>query len=106
VPCLQELPFLQEYYERYKEQGLVVLAISLDGPDTLAKVRSTVKRKDWTMNILLDQEGSTAAVLNPRGTNPYTMFIDRKGRLAHDHEGYTAGDEKAYEGVIKGLIAE
>jgi len=106
VPCLQELPHLQEYYERLEKDGLVVLAITIDGPDTFAKVRQTVQRKKFTMPILLDQDGAVAAILNPRGTNPYTMFIDRRGRLAADHEGYNSGDEKKHLAIIEKLLAE
>jgi len=106
VPCLQELPFLANYYKQYKKQGMTVLAITIDGPETFSRVRSTVKRRRWKMPILLEQDGSVAALLNPRGTNPYTMFGDRQGRLAHDHEGYNAGDEKGYEETIKKLLAE
>lgn len=106
VPCLQELPFLADYYDKYKDQGFTVLAVTIDGPETFSRVRSVVKRRKWKMPILLDQDGSVAAMLNPRGTNPYTMFVDRQGRVAHDHEGYNSGDEKGYEDVIKRLLAE
>ena len=58
------------------------------------------------MPILLDQEGAVKAALNPRGTQPFTLFVDRRGRVAHTHEGYTSGDEKTYDGYITALLAE
>ena len=105
-PCLQELPHLDKLQQEHKDAGLVVLAISTDGPDTLAQVRSVAKRQKWTMPVLLDQEGKVSGLLNPRGTNPYTVFVDRAGRIAEAHEGYTAGDEKDYAEWAKKLVGE
>lgn len=106
VPCIHELPHLQRLQEQYADKGLVILAITTDGPETLSEVRKTVRSKKWTMPILLDQDGSVKSRLNPRGTNPYTLFVDRRGRRAHDHEGYIPGDEKSYEKTIVELLAE
>lgn len=106
APCLQELPFLEQYYKRYGKSGLVVLAIATDGPETASRVRTVVRRKRFTMPVLHDAAGSVVASLNPRGANPYTLFIDKKGRVAFRHEGYSPGDEKKYEGLIKKLLAE
>lgn len=105
-PCLLELPHLEKLQREFKERGLVVLAISTDGPQTLAQVRSVVKRERWTMPVLLDPDGKTLAQLNPRGTNPFTMIIDKSGRIAESHEGYNAGDEAKYREWVERLIAE
>jgi thiol-disulfide isomerase/thioredoxin len=106
VPCIQELPHLDKLQARYGKDGLVVLAVTIDGPETFSRVRSVVQRRKWKMPVLLDQDGSVAGLLNPRGTNPYTMFVDRGGRLARDHEGYSSGDEVQHEATIKALLAE
>lgn len=106
VPCLQELPHLNQYYKKHKDDGLVVLALTTDGPETMSKVRQTVKRKRFEMPILLDSDGAVNGVLNPRGTQPYTLFVDRNGNLAHVHEGYNSGDETKHLETIKQLLAE
>ena len=106
VPCQQELPFLQQFYEDYAEQGLVILAISSDGPETLSGVRRIARRHRMTMPVLLDQDGSVSALLNPRGSAPFTIFVDRAGLAALDHEGYSSGDEITYEELIQQLLAE
>lgn len=105
-PCLQELPFMQGFYEEHGEDDFVVLAISTDAPDTVSEVRNIVRRNRFTMPILLDADGSVMAQLNPRGTQPFTMFIDRQGRLAHSHEGFSSGDEVAHGETIETLLAE
>lgn len=105
-PCLQEMPFFSQFQDTYGDDGLTILAITTDGPETLAEVRTTVRRGRWSMTVLLDQEGDVASILNPRGTNPYTLFIDRNGNIAETHEGYAAGDEVEYEQIIQALLAE
>src|SRR5262245_42619288 len=37
-PCAGELPHLQEIYEAHKSQGFMALAISMDGPESIAEV--------------------------------------------------------------------
>jgi peroxiredoxin len=106
APCIQELPHLNKFYKKYKDDGLMVLAINIDGPDTFSKAKTIIKRKRLKLPILLDPEGDVTAILNPRGTNPYTLFVDRHGRLAADHEGFGKGDEiKALAHITK-LLAE
>ena len=106
APCMQELPHLNGFQEKYKDDGLVVLAIATDGPETLTGVRRIARRKKWSMPVLLDQEGTATSLLNPRGTNPFTIFVDREGRIVHTHEGYSPGDEAKYEPMIQRLLKE
>jgi peroxiredoxin len=106
APCLQELPFLDRYQRELAERGLVVLAIATDGPKTRAQVRTVVQRKRLGMPVLLDEDGAVAADLNPRGAMPYTLYVDRAGRVAADHEGFTSGDEVAMRETLEALLAE
>jgi thiol-disulfide isomerase/thioredoxin len=104
-PCLQELPHMQTIADEHPDD-VVVLAITTDGPDTMAEVRNIVRRNRWTMPILLDQDGSVMSQLNPRGTQPFTMFIDRSGNLAASHEGFSSGDEIGHAETVATLITE
>ena len=106
APCLQELPFVEEAYKKWHAKGLDVLGISIDGPETASKINTIVKRKRLTMPIAHDGAGSVLAKLNPRGIPPYTLFVDRKQRIAWAHDGYAAGEEKKYFKVIEKLLAE
>ncbi len=106
APCLQELPHFDRMASEYADDGLIVLAVNTDGPETLSGVRQIVKRKKWKMPVLLDGEGAISNLYNPRGTNPFVVFIDRKGQIASTHEGYAPGDEAEHEALIKKLLAE
>lgn len=106
VPCKQELDELQRFYETYEGGDFEVLAISTDGPETASAIRGTVKKHKWGFKVLHDGEGQATSLLNPRGVTPYSMFVDRKGKLAYDHEGYSRGDAAKMIERIKGLLAE
>ena len=106
VPCLEELPHVEGFKREFGDQGVEVIAITTDGPETMSQVRSVVRRNRWTMNILLDQDSAVSALLNPRNATPYTMIVDRQGRLAYEHEGYTGGDEVEYREQLERILAE
>ncbi len=105
-PCLQELPHLATFQTRYRDQGLTVLGISTDTPDSLPQVRAITRRNNWSFQVLLDPEGAVQQLLNPRGNNPFTLVLDRQGRIVYAHEGYSSGDERVIEELIQTLLAE
>jgi cytochrome c biogenesis protein CcmG, thiol:disulfide interchange protein DsbE len=106
VPCKRELDDLAKLYKKHHGAGLEVLAIATDGPETYSAIRGVVKRHRWPFRILPDKEGEATSILNPRGTVPYSMYVDRQGRLAYDHEGYGQGDAEKMAKHIKELLAE
>ena len=106
VPCAKELPHLQRLQDRYRRDGLQVLTVSVDGPERLAKVSSFISRYGYTFPVLLDPESEVVALYNPRVVLPYSVLIDRSGRVRYAHEGYSPGDENALEQKIIALLAE
>jgi cytochrome c biogenesis protein CcmG, thiol:disulfide interchange protein DsbE len=78
IPCKDEAPFLQETYERYRADGLVVLAI--DAQDFREDARRFVKRFGLTYPVVYDGKGSTLGKWGVTGF-PETFFVDRQGRL-------------------------
>lgn len=105
-PCKQELPLLDAIAKKYADKGLAVFSINTDAPKTVAEVRRVVKSKELTLPILLDGEGAVAGKLDPANAMPYTIYLDRQGRVAHTHEGFQPGDEKDIEARIVALLAE
>src|SRR3954465_5649210 len=85
-PCVSEMPHLQRMYEARKGSGFVVLAISLDGPETEAEVSPFNKTKGSTFPGLIDPETRAASLYNPRRAAPYTVIIDRRGKVYKKRE--------------------
>ena len=106
VPCKRELDDLAKIYKEHHKDGLEVIAIATDGPETFSDIRGVVKRHRWPFRVFPDKEGEVMSILNPRGTVPYSIYVDRSGRQAYDHEGYSQGDAKKMTSRIKKLLVE
>lgn len=76
-PCRKELPDLQELSKRFKDQGLVVLAIS---DEDIEKVKPFVEEHQLTYPILLDPGSKVAKDFAVDGI-PKTFIYDRDGKL-------------------------
>jgi len=77
-PCLRQMPIFSDLYRDYKDRGLLVLAISVDGPLTRGAVRGAAADHEMTFPVLLDEDTSVIAQYNPKATLPYTLLIDRR----------------------------
>ncbi len=78
VPCRDEAPVLQKTYERYRDQGLVVLGVDVN--DFRQDARRFMKRYGLSYPIVYDGKGSTVGKWGVRGF-PETFFVDRTGKL-------------------------
>jgi peroxiredoxin len=104
-PCMVEMPHVVELYKRHKEKGLVVLAISLDGPESRAQVSSVVHDKEMIFPVLLDEETTVVARYNPKRELPYSVVIGRDGSIVHKRAGYNPGDEKSLTAEVEKALA-
>ncbi len=96
-PCLLAMPQLVALYEKHKSQGFIVLAVSVDGPETLAQVRAVVHDKKMSFPVLLDEETDVMARYNPKRELPFTVVISRSGSIVHKRGGH--------DGTIEAVIA-
>lgn len=105
-PCKLELAAVNKLYLKYKDQGLVLLALSTDGPDSVAEVIGYKKKFGYEFPVLMDSETAVLERYNPRGDIPFSMVIDRHGRIVETHQGFNPGDEIPLEAHLKELLAE
>lgn len=101
-PCKQQLPLYQQLHERYAERGLKVIAISMDGPETISQAAPVVNRLGLTFPVLSDLDTSVTSRLNPRRGAPFTVWIDRRGRIVHEQEGFTLAER---DNIARGVSA-
>jgi peroxiredoxin len=104
-PCLIEMPFLQELYTQHRDKGFVVLAVSMDGPESESQVRPTVRRYGFTFPVLLDRDTRVVGLYNPRRAAPMSILIGRDGRVAWSHEGFVSGDREEVRTQIERALA-
>ncbi len=76
-PCRKEMPDLQKLYNRFKDQGLVILAIS-DEEDS--RVRPFIAEHHATYPILLDPGRKVNELFQIEGI-PKSFVYDRNGKL-------------------------
>lgn len=77
-PCKEEAPLLQRAWERYEDEGLVVLGI--DAQDFRVDARRFVERYGLTYPIVHDGSGSSLGRFGVTGF-PETWFVGRSGKL-------------------------
>jgi peroxiredoxin len=99
-PCKKEMDQLQTLYEAHAADGLMILSISMDEPETMGDVRPFVKQRGFTYPVLLDTESQVTNQFNPRRAAPYSLIIDRDEKTSWTHEGYVPGDEKKVEAAV------
>lgn len=102
-PCLVELKHLQKLYDKYRSKGFVVLAVSMDGPETAAKVKPFIKRYKLTFPVVIDTETSIVKLYNSKHAAPFSVFL-KKGRVVRTREGFQVSDLPAIEKEIKDLL--
>jgi peroxiredoxin len=105
-PCLVEMPHLVELYKQHKDKGFIVLAVSMDSPESRAQVNSVVHDKEMIFPVLLDEESAVGARYNPKGELPYTVVVARDGSIVHKRGGYTAGAEKTLAAEVEKALAQ
>jgi peroxiredoxin len=104
-PCLAQFPHVQRLYDAKKSQGFIVLAVSMDGSETIQNVPAFAKRNSLTFPVLLDEDSRIASLYNPKKAEPLTVLIDKSGKIVKVREGYNPGDEKLLEAEVEKLLA-
>lgn len=112
-PCVREMPSLQRVYERFRDEGLEILAVAVDdepgvrGPDGRIEgpVSRFVEEYGLTFPVAVDPTGDTERRF---GTEylPTTVLIDREGRIRATEIGGREWDQEPYVGMIESLMEE
>jgi peroxiredoxin len=76
-PCRKEMPDLQALYEKYKDQGFVVVSIS---DEQAAKVQPFITERKITYPVLLDPGRKVNDLFQVEGI-PKSFVYDRAGKL-------------------------
>jgi peroxiredoxin len=79
-PCEEEMPGMERLYRRYRDRGLVVLAVAADA-EGAPVVTPFVKRLELSFPVGLDPKMSVAALYGVWAL-PSTFIIDRQGNRA------------------------
>lgn len=99
-PCKQQLPLYQQLHERYEDQGLVVVGISMDNANTITEAGPISRRLQLKFPIVSDLDSAVTSRLNSRRAAPYTVWVDHDGRIVMEQEGFTLAER---DGIVRGI---
>ena len=99
-PCLEEMPALERLWRQHKDNGFVLVAVSLDGDP--GPVGPFVAEHRLTFPVALDPKFEVANLYGVRAL-PATFVVDRLGNLAALALGPRTWDNDAAHSLVEGL---
>ncbi len=100
-PCRAEMPAIQQAYERFRDQGFIVLAVNQQ--EESAVILKYMNDQRLTFPALLDSDARVSAAYQAR-VLPSSFFIDRRGIIRAVYRGPMS--RGMIEGTIEQLVAE
>jgi cytochrome c biogenesis protein CcmG, thiol:disulfide interchange protein DsbE len=87
-PCLMSMPELEALYEKYHDQGLEVIGISTDDPQTQAGIPQIQRELHITYPLVLADDIPHIREKFRFAGLPYLCIIDKHGNRRFELEGY------------------
>lgn len=100
-PCAYEMPHLVKLYEKSRDRGFMILAISVDKKSDRYKVAPFAKEHKLNFPVLFDE--GVADLYKVEGY-PTNIFIDRQGNVRYRQFGFDEETAQIHELVINELL--
>lgn len=100
-PCREEMPAMERLWRHQKDQGFVLVAVSLDADP--AVVKPFVDQYKLTFPVALDPKMDLGNAYGIRAL-PSSFVVDRQGYLAALALGPRAWDNDAAHSLVEGLL--
>jgi thiol-disulfide isomerase/thioredoxin len=100
-PCRRSFPWMSELQERYRDRGLVIVAINVD--KKRADAERFLQTNSARFTVLFDPEGSTPLAYDVVGM-PSSYLIDRRGMIVDLEPGFLDERKPAREQAIRTLL--
>lgn len=104
-PCVNSIPKLVELSNNYSSDEVAFIAISIDGPRNLSKIRPYASSVGITYPVLLDTNQELMKELNVT-VIPTLIIVNEQGEIIAFHEGFAPGDEKLLKEEIDEFLGE
>lgn len=104
--CVNTLPALKSYHQKYAAQGLTIVGVEtpeFDSEKIFDNLTSAVKKRGIEYPVLTDYESKNWTAYKIEAW-PTVVIVDKKGRIRYTHIGEGAYDVQ--EKVIQTLLAE
>jgi thiol-disulfide isomerase/thioredoxin len=103
IPCKEELPELDRLYKKYKDEGLIVIGISVHA--SARDVALMFKRAPVAFSVFVDSTGDANDAYLVSGI-PTAFLIGKDGVIRHRHTGFVKELLPLYEKEIADLLKQ
>src|ERR1700761_2184781 len=105
VPCKKEIKNISLKLPTWKKEAdFNYMTISIDEARAEGLVRTYAISQGWNFPFYIDPNSDLKRSLSFQNV-PYTMIIDKNGKVAFTHSGYEEGGEAEVWAKIKELVA-
>jgi thiol-disulfide isomerase/thioredoxin len=106
VPCKKEIKNVTKKMPDWmKEAEFNYMTVSVDESRAEGLVRSYAKSQGWEFPYYIDANSDLKRSLNFQNV-PFTLIVDKQGKVAYMHTGYEEGGEEEVWAKIKELSAK
>lgn len=103
IPCKKEIKNITlKLPEWQKEANFDYMTISVDKSEAEGLVRTYALSQGWKFPYFIDANSDLMRSLNFQNV-PYTVIIDKNGKVAFSHSGYEEGGENEVFAKVKEL---
>ena len=102
APCRQSFPWMNSLQERFGEEGLTVIGVSVDRDRKAAD--AFLKKHPAKFRIVYDPEGTLAEQFDLQGM-PSSFLFDRMGEQRAAHVGFRASHTEGLENAVRALLS-
>ncbi len=102
-PCRQEMPLLDDLYQRYQRVGFNLLGVNID--DDSNRAMAMIRELGVDFPVLFDNRKEVSKMYDVDAM-PVTVIVDREGTVRYVHQGYKPGYEEKYLNEIRTLLRE
>ena len=101
-PCKRELNNYADLYADWQDEtGVELVAVSIDDPRSMMRVKPYVNSVSWDYTVLLDPNKAFARAMQVNNV-PHTFLVNAEGEVVWQHNNYADGDEEElYEELLK-----
>ena len=100
-PCRAEMPSMETLYQRFKDQGLEILAV--DSGEEILTVRQFIRRNGYTFPVMLDRDSRVSDTYGIQAI-PTTYILDREGKIIGSIVGSLSWDNPRVIAAIDALL--
>jgi peroxiredoxin len=105
-PCEQEMPMLQKIWTEFRDQGVQLVAVSVDAPGMEGVIREFKTKYGITFDVLYDADARIKLDYMTTGV-PESFLVGKDGIIRYKQIGeIRAPDEQQIRALLKQLLAE